>query len=271
MKAIKIQIKRFGPDSVDDLYAFLKGRPQMLEGLTRSYIWENTQPGYFIGTYYTLSRVNQHVFSNIFYQFGSKDGNVIEEWYTSGEDYVETIRGIAAMFGPKVYFNLFQVNTGNELGWPFHSRRLEMTMATSKVRNVVDDSNDLKDGYMDQVAKLLAQEWWTPEQARQFVNITTSNPNGVSKVILSGTKVAAFGHAAYDENQAWINAIYVDSQFRGKGFGRKITEGIAFELRRRGVETVNLGVGEDNSKAIKTYREIGFGFTNFVRYRFKVA
>lgn len=266
-----MQIERFGPESVDFLYSFLKGRPGILAGLTRSYIWENTRPGYFIGTYCTKSKTRKEEFSSIFYQFGSKDGYVIEEWYSSGEDHLEAIREMASMFGPRVYFNLAKMDTGNDLGWIFNSKRLEMTMATSKVCSVIDSTHDLETQYTNQVVELLAQEWWTTEQARQFVSVTSSNPSGVSRVILHGTIVAAFGHAAHDAKQAWINTIYVHEEFRGKGFGRGITEGIALELWKRGVEEVNLGVGEDNDEAIRTYREIGFNFTDFVRYRFEVV
>jgi GNAT superfamily N-acetyltransferase len=268
---LKMQVRRFGPESVDALFMFLKEKPHMLEGLTRSYLWENTRPDYFIGIYYTLSPVNPQAFSSIFYQFGSKDSNVIEEWYNEEESRSEAIRAVAVMFGPEVYFNLCHKNTGDELGWTFHSRRLEMTMATSEARNVSDISCDMKNEHRDKVAEILAQEWWTLEQARQFVDITASNPNSVSKVILSRTAVVAFGHAACDEKQAWVNTIYVDRHFRRAGFGRKITEGVALELLKRGVEKVNLGVGQDNNEAIRTYQDIGFRLTDFVRFRFKVA
>lgn len=266
-----MKIQRFGPNSVDEIYTLVKGKPGMLQGLTRSYIWENTRPDYFIGIYYTRSKTNLKPFSNIFYHYGLKEGNVIEEWYSSGNHHLQAILKIASKFNPPVFFNLEKMNSGKELDWIYVNKRLEMTLITSKIRDLSNDAADLKSQHMDQVAELLAQEWWTTEQAKQFVDVTSSNPNGISKVILYGTEIGAFGHAAYDKKQAWINAIYVNKRFRGKGFGRKITESVVSELRKLGMERVNLGVGEDNIAAIKTYQDIGFQFTTFQRYRFEVA
>ncbi len=265
-----MEIQRFGPISVDEIYTFVNGKPRMLKGLTRSYIWENTRPRYFIGIYYTKAKTNREFFSNIFYQYGLKEGNVIEEWYSNNVNRLQAILKIASLFDSPLYFNLEKMDIGNELGWNYVNKRLEMTFETSKSRDLSNDASDLKSQHAEQVAELFAQEWWTNEQAKQFVDVAMSNPNSISKVIICGKKVCAFGHATYDKKQAWINAIYVDLSSREKGFGRRITESLLSELQRIGMEKVNLGVGEDNTAAIKTYQSIGFSFTSFVRYRFEV-
>lgn len=61
---------------------------------------------------------------------------------------------------------------------------------------------------------------------------------------------------------AWIYAIAVDPQFRGRGFGRRLLEAAELEARRLGAASIALNVFGKNRVARRLYESSGFEVTS---------
>jgi ribosomal protein S18 acetylase RimI-like enzyme len=148
-----------------------------------------------------------------------------------------------------------------------------MRLDAPRIATADNRVTDLLPEQKPKISLLMAQEWWTIAQARSFVDVTSANPNGISKVIFDGEIPVAFAHAAFDldRKQSWINAIYVDRLHRGQGIGSRIVEGLISKLTVIGIEHHSLGVDLDNDNAVNTYKNLGFRFTNFRVYQFDAS
>ena len=261
-----VEIKKLEEDRIDDLMDFLKGKKGPPEGVNRSYLWESTQFN-FIHIFYTEA----DGFENVFYGYGIKDGFVLEEWIR-GKHFNETLKELVSMYGGELFVSLSEKKLGEAFGWKFNDLVAEM-----RIRNLTNfqasagDAIDYKYTYRAGAIELLSQEWWTSQQATNFVDVTQRNPNGFSKIVVKNGKVLAFGHAMYDEKRAWINSVYVDKENRGKGLGTLLSSSILASLGGKGIDAAYLGVNQSNKAAVALYKKLGFEFTDFRKYEFKVV
>jgi len=75
--------------------------------------------------------------------------------------------------------------------------------------------------------------------------------------LLDGKRIA-FGRGVLDKGFIGIYGIFVNENYRGKGYGQMITEQLMAYGKGKGCHSAYLQVEEDNQKAINLYEKIGF-------------
>jgi ribosomal protein S18 acetylase RimI-like enzyme len=91
-----------------------------------------------------------------------------------------------------------------------------------------------------------------------------SNPNVVNWVARSGQRLAGFiqyvyhpaSHAPWTGH--WLFSLHVWTRYRGMGLGTKLTYRVIEEAMGRGADELRLVVNDDNQRAIRLYRGMGF-------------
>ena len=61
---------------------------------------------------------------------------------------------------------------------------------------------------------------------------------------------------------AWIEELFVEEEFRGKGIGSRFFEFLAEEFKGK-IKRIRLEAGEDNLDAIRLYKRLGFEFLDY--------
>jgi diamine N-acetyltransferase len=62
----------------------------------------------------------------------------------------------------------------------------------------------------------------------------------------------------YRGRDAFVDELYVDTQFRGQGIGRRAMEFVEGTARQLGVNAVHLEVSKGNDAALELYRRTGY-------------
>jgi len=75
--------------------------------------------------------------------------------------------------------------------------------------------------------------------------------------LINGRRIA-FGRGVLDKGFIGIYGVFVDEQYRGRGYGRKITEELLAYGKKKGCDSAYLQVEDGNHKAIRLYEKIGF-------------
>jgi diamine N-acetyltransferase len=76
---------------------------------------------------------------------------------------------------------------------------------------------------------------------------------------LAGYVILTLGFSfEYRGREAFIDELYLDERFRGRGIGRRTMEFVEEEARKLGVNAIHLEATRDNSAAIALYRRVGF-------------
>lgn len=65
------------------------------------------------------------------------------------------------------------------------------------------------------------------------------------------------------ETVAWVYDIYLQPEWRGKGYGKASLEAIQRELTQDGVTEIGLRVAANNPRAKALYKSLGFEVTGF--------
>lgn len=254
-------IYRLGEKQVNELYDLLRASKSRPEGLNQSYMWEATQTD-MLGIFYSEN------FESVFYGFALKNGFCLESWL-EGNDLVDAVKSLRKKFGEEIIIGFDNARTGKALGLkPLNEKALEMKLNNA---GFADAETDFVAGMKEKAVSLLSQEWWTKGQAEGFIEATLKNKDGVSKIVLDKGKAIAFAHAAYFGEKAWINAVYVDKNSRGKGLGERINKAVIGKLETLGIKEIFLGVDEGNEKAISLYKKLGFNFTGFKKCQFTAS
>ncbi|EGV42510.1 GNAT family N-acetyltransferase [Bizionia argentinensis JUB59] len=66
------------------------------------------------------------------------------------------------------------------------------------------------------------------------------------------------GGLSTNEQKGWILSLGVHQKGRGKGLGKKLTEGLIEVLKAKNPKEIALTVYSDNVSAIKIYKDLGF-------------
>lgn len=250
-------IHKLKPGEVDSLFEFLKKKGGVPEGLIKSYLWERARHKHF-GVYFSEGM------DDVFYKYCLQDGAALEQWYSSGKTLEGTALELIGMFDGNVQISFTDRSIGEKHGWEHISdviefRRETEPMKSQAVRSTPED--------IGEITKLMTQEWWTGEQARDFLSVGEKNPEAFSMVAKENGRIVAYGHCSYDPGKGWVDAMYVDKDRRGKGLGSEIISGIICELSRLGVPEIFLGADE-GTDAARFYEKNGFKRTGYVRYQY---
>jgi GNAT superfamily N-acetyltransferase len=94
------------------------------------------------------------------------------------------------------------------------------------------------------------------------------DPSGCLFVATEGADQTMIGyvHATKDADAMRLNRLYVDQPARGTGLAARLLEAVETQCRAFGLETLRLGVYDQNARAIAFYRRSGFaavGTTSF--------
>jgi ribosomal protein S18 acetylase RimI-like enzyme len=74
-----------------------------------------------------------------------------------------------------------------------------------------------------------------------------------------GYVVLTFGFSfEYGGRDAFLDELYVDAKYRGRGIGRQTMEFVEAEAREMGVNAVHLEATHGNEAAIELYRRVGY-------------
>jgi GNAT superfamily N-acetyltransferase len=252
-------IEKLKPNGVDALFEFLKGKKSAPRGLVKSYLWERSRHKHF-GVYYS----KDGAIDNVFYKYCLQDGAALEQWYSTGKTLEDFALELAGMFEGNVQISFFDRKIGEKNGWEHISDVIEFRRKTEPTQS---RSSNGRPEDIEGIVELMMQEWWTEEQARDFLSVGEQNPKAFSRVVKDGKRILAYGHCSYDADKAWIDAMYVDKESRGKGFGSEILLGIIGRLHALKVPEVYCGT-EEGTEAAKFYEKNGFKRTDYVRYQF---
>ena len=105
--------------------------------------------------------------------------------------------------------------------------------------------------------------------------IDADEPTGACLVALLGGEVVATLGLRLREPGGYINSLYVEPTFQGKGIGRRLVLRAAELSYRYGKTTLGLAVHHDNAPARKLYESLGFrphdwghhdGYTRYVAF-----
>jgi ribosomal protein S18 acetylase RimI-like enzyme len=246
-----------------DLDAFtreVQGRAGVPTGLNRSYLWEAA------ASRGTLNIWHSQGFENVFYGYALRRGWVVEEWIR-GKDFEAAVHALVGRLKGDVAFG-FSDRLGDDLGWKYNGQPTEWRAGTGDFKTA---ETDYKFEHRNAVVDLMSQEWWTREQAADFVDTVTGNPKGFSKLAVRENRVLAFAHCAYEAERGWIDAVYVDAESRGRGLGTSVSKAAITKLYRLGAREAFLGVEAGNTGAAGLYSRLGFVPTGWQRNEYEVV
>lgn len=114
----------------------------------------------------------------------------------------------------------------------------------------------------------------SPEEAqtRSVASIDTALPQWADtpslrlKCIVADSdnhKIAGYLWISISENIAWVYDIYLQPEWRGKGYGKASLEAVQRELSQEGVAEIGLRVAANNARAKALYTSLGFEVTGF--------
>lgn len=79
-------------------------------------------------------------------------------------------------------------------------------------------------------------------------------------------RIAGTVLGAFDGRRGWIYRLVVDPGMRRRGIARKLMRRVEEELAAVGCPKVNLMVAADNAPALKLYRSMGYGPSQWVEW-----
>lgn len=259
-----MEIHKLKESEADGLHRFLKGRegvsmcmsvkPFLLQSCRT-----NTNPIYF-------SRDSSGAFQNVFSSYTvycglatspeRKMGYHLVKQYSSG-GMLEFIQELAGMLKGRISLEGIDRDFGERNGWKFEDTDIEMAADLSGTE-AGDLETDLTGRNIGKAAKLLSQEWWTEEQARDYLESVLRTRGCFAKMVVVGGKPLAFAEAAHDGEKSYIEAVYVDRDSRRKGMGARVSKAILSKLAGMGVSKAILGVDGSNKAARTLYGSMGF-------------
>ena len=81
---------------------------------------------------------------------------------------------------------------------------------------------------------------------------------------LLGDRLVATVMAGYEGHRGWINYLAVGTEYRNRGFGRRLMEAAESRLRELGCPKINLQVRSSNHAAVTFYKHIGYAIDDVV-------
>lgn len=122
--------------------------------------------------------------------------------------------------------------------------------------------------------KILAQEIWSEHftpiigaaqvdymlQKFQSETAISEQINKGFHYYLIGNMPEYIGYMGVKEGKhtLFLSKLYIKSAYRGRGYGKQITQFLQLLAEQNGLKTITLTVNKDNSDTIKAYKKLGF-------------
>lgn len=103
-----------------------------------------------------------------------------------------------------------------------------------------------------------------PRRRRSWATFVADGSLGKAWVICEGERpigyvVLTFGFSfEYGGRDAFVDGLYVDEKYRGRGIGRRAMEFVEAQAREIGVRAVHLEATHGNEPALELYRRLGY-------------
>lgn len=205
----------------------------------------------------------------VLYIYCVEDETVIEEW-KRGQNVEAAVSSIIETFaGQDIMLRLEDEDPGALFDGKVENQEREMKLEMTG-HDFADQCSDFTPDIHAGAVEVLSQEWWTIEEAEEFLRAATATPKTFAKVAVRNGTVIGVGTAHHGTDKGWISSIYVHEDWRRQGVGRTVLQSLLADLSSNDLETAFLGVDESNTAAISLYRDEGFAFTDFVKYEFNV-
>lgn len=106
------------------------------------------------------------------------------------------------------------------------------------------------------------ESWF--EDINKFIIDT---PNHHHKIFVIEFQRNSVGYLWFNEevNSLWITAIVLHSKFQRRNIGQKVMNYLINESRKEGKEFIELGVQNNNKKALQFYYKLGFEHFDYVK------
>ncbi len=259
-----MEVHRLKESEVDELCSFLKGKPGVSMCMSvKPFLIQscrtNTNPIYF-------SRNESGGFDNVFSSYSvycglasnpeRNMGNHLVKQYSEG-NMMEFLQELAGKLKGRIVIEGIEKEFGEKNGFRFEDTDVELMADLSGIEGG-EPETDMTEENKEDVVRLLSQEWWTEEQARDYVESVLRTENCFAKIVVAEGKAVAFAEAAHDGEKAYIEAVYVDKDSRHKGIGTRVSSAILSKLAGLGVKKAILGVDGSNKVARSLYEGLGF-------------
>lgn len=111
----------------------------------------------------------------------------------------------------------------------------------------------------------IQDSYYEKEAAQKDIQKCIMNKKGIFLVAEKDNQIIAFieGHIiddldSYKEKISYINRLVVDENYRKKGIGQLLIDEYGKRSKKRGCKYLKLNAFENNTPAVKLYKNIGF-------------
>lgn len=251
------------PDDITQVLDHVLSTPHAPRGLNSSYLWEIA---HFTFTDVIFTRLNGKI-RDVAYKYSLGEETFLEEWTLTG-GFFELASAVAKQVSDSLVVSVSDEASAVAQKLPKVDESLEMHLHAGGATSASDCYTPLTVSMREGAVALMASEWYPGELAKSFVDVLLSNPHAKTNILISNSRVLGLAHGCYAGGTAWVNALYVDSACRGRGFGRLLLSGLVSELISLGVEDIFIGVDKSNAGAFRLYKALGFSLTPFRKMQF---
>lgn len=110
-------------------------------------------------------------------------------------------------------------------------------------------------------AEYIFQSWTNPDAVRDAI----SEGYEYGYILVGDERIGLYSYRIQDDGRFYINKLYLEADFRGKGFGHEALMKMVSTARSEGCSGVYLNVYYRNKRAFDAY--IRAGLTDYHRYR----
>jgi ribosomal protein S18 acetylase RimI-like enzyme len=128
-----------------------------------------------------------------------------------------------------------------------------------------EDLKDLAEIYLEGYRGLEEYSYTHPEDVKAYMDwLWRRDPHGILVAKAEGRKVGfVAGDSRWFSKRSGkrvgaVHELVVLPEFRGMGIGRSLMERVMDYFREKGLDTVELWVGDENFRAIEFYKKMGF-------------
>ncbi|GEB76061.1 GNAT family N-acetyltransferase [Sporolactobacillus inulinus] len=104
------------------------------------------------------------------------------------------------------------------------------------------------------------------KEARKLIEMALLAPHREGYMAVFKNQIIGICYARFDENEAFLFGLGIDSAFQGKGLGKTFLVHLLDRLFSRAVHTVKLDVDSRNRAALNIYQDAGFAPIDTVNY-----